>query len=157
MKRKILILAQVLLLIILCSVFWSIYSSKNLFKVPSQSLADRVVIKNTVWNVKIADTDQTRESGLSNIKSLEEKTGMFFVFDTLSSKSFWMKEMFIPIDMIFIDDKWRIVLIESNLQPNSFPKIFGSEVLSQYVLEINAEEAKKYDLKVGDQVILLKK
>ena len=157
MKRKILILAQVLLLIILCSVFWSIYSSRNLFKMPSQSLADRVVIKNAVWNVKIADTEQVREAGLSNIKSLEKNTGMFFIFDTPANQSFWMKDMLFPIDMIFINDKLQVVEIDSDLSPDSFPRIFGSEVLSQYVLEINAGEAKKYDLREGDQLIFLKK
>jgi len=65
--------------------------------------------------------------------------------------------MLIPIDMIFFDNNWQIVLIESNLQPNSFPQIYGNGVKSQYVLEVNANEAVSHNLKVGDRAIFINK
>lgn len=124
---------------------------------PVLSNKGQVHINNNYWNVEIAANDAARTAGLSNRKSLRVKNGLLFVFEKLDNHSFWMKDMLIPIDMVFFDDKWQIVLIESNLQPNSFPKVFGNKTKSQYVLEINALEADSYGLKVGDRAIFLNK
>ncbi len=117
----------------------------------------QIKINGNAWNVEIAADDTSRTNGLSNRKALYNRGGMLFVFDRMANQSFWMKDMLIPIDMIFFDNNWKIVLIESNLQPNSFPKIFGNKVKSQYILEVNAGEAVSYGLAVGDQAIFLNK
>ncbi|MEI6191210.1 MAG: DUF192 domain-containing protein [bacterium] len=116
-----------------------------------------LVIKKNILGVEVAKDSISRENGLSNRRILRFGQGMLFAFDKMSPQSFWMKDMFIPIDMIFFDNNWKIVLIEENLQPDSFPKIFGNNVDSQYVLEINAWESNSYGLKVGDQAIFLNK
>jgi uncharacterized protein len=116
-----------------------------------------LIIKNNIWKVEIANSEANRTNGLSNRKALSRQSGLLFVFNQVGNQSFWMKDMLIPIDIIFFDDKWKIVLIESNLQPNSYPKIFGSGVKSQYVLEVNALEAELYGLALGDQAIFLNK
>jgi len=117
----------------------------------------QIMIRNNTWKVEIASNDVDRISGLSNRKTLYNKKGMLFVFENMKNQTFWMKDMLIPIDMIFLDNNWTIVLIEQNLQPNSFPKTFGNQVSSQYVLEVNAGEANTYGLRVGDQAIFLNK
>lgn len=116
-----------------------------------------VIIKGNAWDVEIAKTDEEKMNGLSNRKALHNKTGLLFVFDKMSTQSFWMKDMLIPIDMIFFDEEWRIVEINANLSPNSFPKIFGNKIKSQYVLEVNANESVIYDLQMGDQAVFLNK
>ncbi len=116
-----------------------------------------IYIKGNSWGVEIAKNETDRASGLSNRKTLYNKKGMLFVFDKMGSHSFWMKDMLIPIDMIFFDDNWKIILIESNLQASSFPTTFGGSVKSQYVLEVNAGEALAYGLNVGDTAIFLNK
>lgn len=130
---------------------------KETLSEPVTGSAGYISIKGITWEVEIADDDQSRTNGLSNRASLHGMKGMLFVFDQLAVQPFWMKDMLIPIDMIFFDDNWRIVLIESNLQPKSFPKAFGDSVKSQYVLEINASEAEIYGLKVGDQAVFKNK
>jgi|GEM_PF-1098105 len=117
----------------------------------------QIYINGNNWGVEIAKNDVDRANGLSNRKTLYNKNGMLFVFDKIGSHSFWMKDMLIPIDMIFFDDNWKIVLIESNLQASSFPTTFGGSIKSQYILEINANEAQAYGLNVGDQAIFLNK
>jgi uncharacterized membrane protein (UPF0127 family) len=124
---------------------------------PVLSKKGQVVIGENSWSVEIASNEADRFIGLSNRKTLYNKTGLLFTFDRMSTQSFWMKDMLIPIDMIFFDNNWQIVLIESNLQPKSFPEIYGNKVNSQYVLEINAGEAVSYGLKAGDTVIFLNK
>lgn len=116
-----------------------------------------VIIGNNSWSVEIAKTSDARTNGLSNRMKLYNNEGMLFAFNSMFNQSFWMKDMLFPIDIIFFDSNWKIVLIESNLQPDSYPKTFGNNVLSQYVLEINANEAVSYGLKVGDQAIFLNK
>jgi uncharacterized protein len=117
----------------------------------------QITIGNNTWKVEIASNDVDRISGLSNRKTLYNKKGMLFVFENMTTQNFWMKDMLIPIDMIFLDNNWTIVLIEQNLQPNTFPKTFGDKVNSQYVLEVNAGEAAIYGLKIGDRAIFLNK
>lgn len=137
------------------------YQVKKIYQATSSepvlSSNGQIIIDGSIWNVNIANNDTTRTNGLSNRRILFNKTGMLFAFDSMANQSFWMKDMLIPLDMIFFDDNWRIVLIESNLQPESFPEIFGNSVKSQYVLEINALEAPSSGLKVGDQAIFVNK
>jgi len=124
---------------------------------PVSSQNGQIIIKNNTWNVEIVSEEADLAKGLSNRKTLYNNKGMLFAFDQMATQSFWMKDMLIPIDMIFFDEGWKIVLIESNIQPNTFPKVFGSSVKSQYILEINSSEANTYGLKVGDQAVFLNK
>lgn len=124
---------------------------------PILGATGRLVINNNVWNVEIASNEADRVNGLSNRKTLRNKNGMLFAFDRQAAQTFWMKDMLIPIDMIFFDSNWNIVEIDGNLQPNSFPKVFGDKVKSKFVLEVNAGEADSYGLKVGDTAIFLNK
>jgi uncharacterized membrane protein (UPF0127 family) len=117
----------------------------------------QVKIKNGVWQVKIVVSEEVKKLGLSNRTILHPNNGMLFVFDKIDAQNFWMKDMLIPIDMIFFDDNWEIVLIEENISPNTFPKTFGGSVKSKYVLEMNAGEALSAGLKVGDRAIFLNK
>ncbi len=95
------------------------------------------------------------EIGLSDRSSLPENNGMIFVFDKADYHPFWMRNMKIPIDMIFIN-KDHIVTIYSNLQPpksteENVPLLRPDEP-SDKVLEINAGLAEKYNFKKGDTV-----
>lgn len=124
---------------------------------PILGLTGQLLVGSGSWNVEIANSETARTAGLSNRKVLRSNNGLLFAFDQPSNQAFWMKDMLIPIDMVFFDDNWQIVLIEANLQPNSFPKIYGAKVKSKYVLEINANEASLYGLQVGNQAIFLNK
>jgi uncharacterized membrane protein (UPF0127 family) len=117
----------------------------------------QIKIKSGVWQVKIVVSEEAKKLGLSNRTILHPNNGMLFVFDRIDTQNFWMKDMLIPIDMIFFDDNWEIVLIEENISPNTFPKTFGGSVKSKYVLEVNALEAVSAGLKVGDRAIFLNK
>jgi len=116
-----------------------------------------VIIKGITWNVEVANNEAMRTSGLSNRRALYGNKGMLFAFDNMAYQSFWMKDMLFPIDMIFFDENWKIVLIESDLWPNTFPGIFGDKIMSKYILEVNALEASTYGLEVGDQAIFINK
>ncbi|MFA7252875.1 MAG: DUF192 domain-containing protein [Candidatus Paceibacterota bacterium] len=139
------------------SKFWQDYSPLVRKSESIQGSVGEIIIKNSTWEVEVVTDNAQKETGLSNRKTLYSKKGMLFVFDKSAKQIFWMKDMLIPIDIIFLDENWKIVLIETNLQPQTFPKTFGSNVKSKYVLEINAGEAELYDLRVGDLAIFLNK
>ena len=108
------------------------------------------------FSVEIADTDFLRERGLSGHRPLLDNQGMLFIFPKSDFYGFWMKDMLFPIDIIWIDENFKINHIEMSLTPDTYPKVFHPESKSLYVLEISSGQSKSLDLKVGDSVKLLK-
>lgn len=115
-------------------------------------------INDNVFLLTVADRQETREQGLSGKTSLGENEGMLFVFETPDLHVFWMKDMKFAIDIIWLDEKYKIVHIEKAVSPETFPSVFGPTEKSKYVLETNAYFVDKNSLKVGDILnIYLKK
>jgi uncharacterized membrane protein (UPF0127 family) len=110
-----------------------------------------------VWHLQnkdisliVVDTPATRELGLGGRESLSENSAMFFIFDKPDIYPFWMKGMKFPIDIIWLDESYRIIYIESNLSPDTYPKPFGPSEKSLFVLETAAHFTEKNNLKVGE-------
>ena len=106
-------------------------------------------------DVEVADTDPKREQGLMFRRNLAGNQGMIFLFDEEQEISMWMKNTYIPLDMVFIDDKWRIVHIARNAEPFS-TDIIPSVRPASRVLEIAGGQAQKLGLKISDAVSLEK-
>lgn len=100
----------------------------------------------------VADTPMLRESGLSGVKYMPENTAMLFIFDKPDKYEFWMKEMKFPLDMIWLDKEYKIVHIETDLSPSTYPKTFAPTLPSLYVIEANAGLVTKNNLKIGDNL-----
>lgn len=115
-------------------------------------------INNKTYKLILAKTDSERIKGLSGRSSLVKDTGMLFIFDKKGLYAFWMKDMKIPIDMLFINDNKIITVIEnastptSGQDPSTLP-IYKPTGEVNYVLEINANESSKNKFKEGDNVI----
>ncbi len=108
-----------------------------------------VSIGNTQVRAEISDTDALRTLGLSGRTSLEEGTGMLFVFDSPGSHGIWMKGMNFSIDIVWADEE-KIIYIEKNVSPTTFPKFFYPPLPAFFVLELPAGYSDLHDLKVGD-------
>jgi len=102
-------------------------------------------------DVEIANSDATRARGLMFRRSLGPGQGMLFLYDGEQPISMWMRNTYISLDMIFIRADGRIQSIARNTEPFSENVIRSGGVVSA-VLEIAAGEAKRYGLKVGDEV-----
>lgn len=111
-----------------------------------------VTIGAKTYFVEIANSDASREKGLSGRNMLNEDSGMLFVFSTPNQYGFWMKDTLIPLDMIWIGEDKHIVHIEKNVLPESYPTLYSPEEDALYVLELNAGEVEKNFFTVGDQV-----
>ncbi len=111
----------------------------------------------TEIGVEVADIRDERTKGLMYRKSLPEDQGMFFIFEKNKPLTFWMKNMLIPLDMVFFDHNYKVVKIVKNAQPckkepcESYP----SEVPAIFVLELNAGTADDIKLKEGDKADLI--
>lgn len=99
-------------------------------------------------DIEIAEVSQEREQGLMYRKSMLDKQGMLFLFEFQEEQSFWMHNTYIPLDIIYLNDKLEIVSIQKNAQPMS-DKPLPSGKPAQYVLEINSGLSDKLGLKPG--------
>ena len=102
--------------------------------------------------VDIADTPALREQGLSGRQVLGDSEGMLFVFPQSGTHGFWMKDMNFAIDIIWIGEDMKVVYIEKDAQPDSYPNTFGPNENAKYVLEVSAGFSEKNNVKVGDRV-----
>ena len=100
----------------------------------------------------VADTEASREQGLSDIPSLPDGVGMLFVFPNPGNYGFWMKDMHFPLDLIWIDDYKNIVGVTKNALPVSYPFVFMPPRPVEYVIEMNAGSVARFGLTTGTKV-----
>ena len=118
----------------------------------------RIVSDNSIIPVyvEIANDPTEQSRGLMFRKSMEWNNGMFFVFDEDRKLSFWMKDTYIPLDMIFINKEFKIIDIKENAKPcleMTCPNYSPKEP-AKYVLEVNAGFAQKNKIKIGDKILI---
>ena len=104
-----------------------------------------------IIDIEIADTEYDRQLGLMKRKSMEDNQGMLFIFPNEEVRSFWMRNTFIPLDMIFVNTNNEIVTIHKNtrvLSEQSYP----SSAPSIYVVEVIGGFTDKYKIKEGDKI-----
>lgn len=116
------------------------------------SVVPAVIVRGTRLLVEIASTPAQRTLGLSGRTSLSEGAGLLFIFPDDDRWGFWMKDMRFPIDIIWIDRNKRIVHIENNVLPESYPRVFLPAAAARYVLETNAGVSERSGWRVGDAV-----
>lgn len=103
----------------------------------------------TIW---IAETQQQHWQGLMWVQRLPPDYGMLFLYPEVAQISMWMKNTFVPLDMVFIDQGGRILRIHENAVPHSEEFIY-SEVKVAGVLEILGGEAKRRGIQIGDRLL----
>ncbi|MFC1753782.1 DUF192 domain-containing protein [Thermoproteota archaeon] len=108
-----------------------------------------VLINNQKIAVEIADTEKTRTKGLMYRKKLADNNGMLFIYPQQDIYPFWMKNTYIPLDIIWINSDFKVVFIKYNAQPLSETPIIPGE-FSKYILEINAGKAKALGIVIGN-------
>ncbi len=122
--------------------------------------AQTIIVGGKTIQVQVAQNQSQRTKGLSGVSSLEKDSGMLFVFDSKNvSPAFWMKDMLIPIDIIWINDN-KIVKIDKAIPaptpgtPDNKLTVYSPGQPIDYVLEMNAGFANLNGLKVGSTVDL---
>lgn len=101
--------------------------------------------------VEYADTESERAQGLMCRTVMAPDHGMLFDFKSPTPVYFWMKNTYLPLDMVFIDQGGEIVAIAPNTTPLSEAPV-GPGVPVLGVLELNAGRAEALGLRPGDRV-----
>jgi uncharacterized membrane protein (UPF0127 family) len=101
--------------------------------------------------VELARTEAQRVHGLMFRRSMPADRGMLFGFESERPVAMWMKNTYLPLDMIFIGKGGKVVGLAENTEPLS-EKIIPSGAPALSVLEVNAGAAARIGLKVGDLV-----
>lgn len=144
------ILARLLSIVLLALTLWS-----SALPARAQAAFERLTIvsgsNRHVFHVEVMDTEEKRARGLMFRRELALDRGMLFDFKQVQPVSFWMKNTYIPLDMIFIDQRGQIVNIAENTEPLSERSVpSAGPVLG--VLEVNAGMSRKLGIKPGDRV-----
>jgi len=99
-------------------------------------------------DVEIADNPYEKSVGLMYRYSMPDKAGMLFIYEKTQPLALWMKNTYIPLDIIFVDENMQIVNIKKNAKPLS-EKLIPSNRDSMYVVEVNAGFCDEYGIKSG--------
>ena len=103
------------------------------------------------FNVEVVRDEAQRNRGLMFRRQMSKDQGMLFDYDPPQVVAFWMKNTYIPLDIIFIAPDGRIMRIAANTTPHSLESI-PSGGPARGVLEINGGLAAKLGIKPGDRV-----
>jgi len=103
------------------------------------------------FTVELANTKEEREEGLMFRTALAPDAGMLFDFKTVEPVVMWMKDTYLPLDMLFIAKDGRIIRIAERTVPFSLAMISSGEPVLA-VLELNGGTAARLHLKPGDRV-----
>jgi hypothetical protein len=112
--------------------------------------------KTTVGDMQfeVVTSTAAQELGLSNRPSIPDNYGMLFVFPVAYRYGFWMKDMLVPIDIIWLSDTGDILLIDHSVDPSTYPHAFYPPSPVRYVLETKAGFATQHAWDVGTHVAL---
>lgn len=145
------------LCMMLCVLFAGVYTSHVVAQEaqPNTPLEKLIIAsgdKRHTFLVEVMRDDESRTRGLMHRRHLPQDRGMLFDFKTEQTFSMWMKNTYIPLDMLFIRASGEISHIAENTEPHSTRLIpSGGAVLG--VLEVNAGVVKNLQIKVGDRVL----
>ena len=152
MRRAWAALAGALLLCAMPPIGAQIAPLEDLAQFPSGTveIADGKKVKHT-FQVWLADNPSRQAQGLMFVRSLPEKRGMLFVYSEPKTLGIWMKNTYIPLDVIFIDDRGRILQIFANAKPHTLDTMRSKDPAIA-VLEIAGGEAARLGIRPGQFV-----
>ena len=150
---------RIVSLALLLSLFQGCYSSPS---ISSMS----VDIKGEKYQLELALNTYEREHGLMDRHFLTEDGGMLFVFPDAAERSFWMKNCYIDIDLMFLDSRGTVIsthqmIIEDPRGENESPwlyegrlKHYWSNGPSRFAIELSAGSLDRLGVSVNDKILL---
>ena len=122
-----------------------------LFPQSTLSFDSEAALSCPVFKIYLARTPGQKSRGLMFVRNLPPDRGMLFLYEQPRRISMWMKNTFIPLDMIFIDAAGVVVHVAANSTPGSLASI-SSEIPAVAVLEINGGLAATLHITTGSRV-----
>lgn len=105
-------------------------------------------------NLVKTTTEKKRNKGLMNRKTpLKNNEGLLFIYQKPQKIKIWMKNTFIPLDLLFLDTKMKVIDYKENLKPQDIKTNYISNIKCKYAIEINGGSIKKNNIKKGTIII----
>jgi uncharacterized membrane protein (UPF0127 family) len=123
------------------------------FRFPSPAHTLTLNIEGQSFRLEIAQTLSQKTRGLSHRSSLCPQCGMIFIYSQEGTYPFWMKDTLIPLDMIWLDRRGKVVTIhtakvETNIPDSQLP-LYQNPLPAKYIIELPAGTAQNLGLKPG--------
>ena len=138
-QKKLLLTAVFLVAIAAVAAGVYFFLPKNADLIKTRDITE-LYIDDHLFKLKTPRTDADKEKGLAGIEALGENEGMLFVMNEPGMYSFWMKDMKISIDILWVDESLRIVHGIENLKPDSYPVSYQNPVgtHAKYIIELRS-------------------
>jgi len=106
--------------------------------------------------LELARTDEERARGLMFRSRMDEDRGMLFVFDEIGRPSFWMKNTYLSLDILFLSPEGTVVDLFEGLSPCPMDPcpLYAPRAPARYVLEVVGGFASRHAVRKGDRVLL---
>lgn len=108
------------------------------------------------FNIYLATSFEQQRRGLMFVRELPEKTGMLFVYDNESVRSMWMKNTYIPLDIVFARRDGTVASVIHDTEPLSLKSLSSTEPVT-FVLELNGGVARRYEIGAGSRLDWIEK
>jgi uncharacterized membrane protein (UPF0127 family) len=103
-----------------------------------------------VFSTQLASTDAARVQGLSGVDHLDANGGLLMVFQSDSQWGIWMKDMKVPLDIVWMNNEKKVIYIVTDASPDlGTSKIFKPQEAARYVLEVPSGTVKSAGIQIG--------
>jgi uncharacterized membrane protein (UPF0127 family) len=116
---------------------------------PKKDTATNLIVDNQNFQLQVANTPAEQEQGLSGLKSLPQNQGMLFKLQSQQVTCVWMKGMEFPLDILWLNSDKKVVHIQAEVSPATYPHKFCPLTPAQYTLELNAGQIYKTGIRLG--------
>jgi uncharacterized membrane protein (UPF0127 family) len=104
------------------------------------------------FRVWVADNEPRRARGLMFVRQLDADTGMLFIYPAAQEIAMWMKNTYLPLDMLFVTADGRVAKVVEATEPLSLKTITSDQQVLA-VIELNAGTASRLHIRSGALVI----
>lgn len=141
------VLLRVLIAFVVLLVIFSAFQGARAVFRPHVSLK----LGDGVFSANLARTNEEHIRGLSGVKNLPSTEALLFVFESSDIRSVWMKNMKIPIDVVWLDKDRQVVHMIENLSPDTYPNSYEAKKPSKYIVEFAAGTVGSKAIKIGSK------
>lgn len=112
-----------------------------------------LTVRGVSLSVELAVSEMNRQQGLMYRYKMDPNSGMLFVFDSSNHLTFWMKNTYISLDILFLNENFVVKHIDTFTTPLSLKPIH-SKFPAKYVLEVPAGFVLNNGVRIGDEILL---
>lgn len=112
-----------------------------------------VLIGDGSFKARVAQDEARRNRGLAGVRRMGASDAMLFLFDRSDKWAIWMKDMKIPLDIVWLDQDQKVVYIVKGASPDDFPKTYVPNDPALYVLELPQGAVDAKNIRIGSKAI----